>query len=66
MELTPEERRKIYEEGKARIEPREYIECEKRGYTSETGVSMDENVPPELREETNRATTSAGSDFQFS
>jgi uncharacterized membrane protein len=44
MELTPEERRKIYEEEKARIEAREQIEREKRGSSQETSVSMDENV----------------------
>lgn len=44
MELSPEERRKIYEEEKARIEAREQLAREKRGTTSETSVNLDPNA----------------------
>lgn len=44
MELTPEERRKIYEEEKARIEAREQLEREKRPPRSDTSVGMEPNV----------------------
>ncbi len=44
MELSPEERRKIYEEEKARIEAREQIEREKRGTSQDTSVNLEPNV----------------------
>lgn len=44
MELTPEERQRIYEEEKARIEARECLEREKRGIPPETSVNMAPNV----------------------
>jgi uncharacterized membrane protein len=44
MELSPEERQKIYEEEKARIEAREQLEREKRGASSGTSVNLDPNV----------------------
>lgn len=44
MELTPEERQRIYEEEKARIEARERLEQEKRGIPLETSVNMAPNV----------------------
>ncbi len=44
MDLTPEERRKIYEEEKARIEARERIEQEKRAPEQETSVNLAPNV----------------------
>ena len=44
MELTPEERRKIYEEEKARIEAREQLEREKHGVSDETSTGLAPNV----------------------
>lgn len=44
MELTPEERRKIYEEEKARIEAREQLERERQGPSPETTVEIQPNV----------------------
>jgi len=44
MELSPEERRKIYEEEKARIEAREQLEREYRGGSSESTVNLSPNV----------------------
>jgi len=44
MELTPEERRKIYEEEKARIEAREQLEREKRKASADTATSLTPNV----------------------
>lgn len=44
MELSPEERQKIYEEEKARIEAREQLEQEKRGMPQDTSVNMAPNV----------------------
>jgi uncharacterized membrane protein len=44
MELTPEERRKIYEEEKARIEAREQIEREKKGQPQESSTSLAPNI----------------------
>jgi uncharacterized membrane protein len=44
MELTPEERRKIYEEEKARIEAREQMEREKRKTPAYTTTSLAPNV----------------------
>ena len=44
MELTPEERRKIYEEEKARIEAREQIERERRKTPPATGTGLPPNV----------------------
>jgi uncharacterized membrane protein len=44
MELSPEERRRIYEEEKARIEAREQIEQEKREKSQETSTGLVPNV----------------------
>jgi uncharacterized membrane protein len=44
MELTPEERRKIYEEEKARIEAREQLEREKRKASPDTSTGLAPNV----------------------
>ena len=44
MELSPEERRKIYEEEKARLEAREELEKEKRGTAAGTSVNLDQNI----------------------
>ena len=44
MELSPEERRRIYEEEKARIDAREQIEREKRQISQETSVKIEPNV----------------------
>jgi uncharacterized membrane protein len=44
MELSPEERRKIYEEEKARIEAREQLERERGGFSSESTVNLSPNV----------------------
>ncbi|MBN2076135.1 MAG: hypothetical protein JW762_11350 [Dehalococcoidales bacterium] len=44
MSLSPEERRKIYEEEKARIEARESLEREKRDASSETSTGLLPNV----------------------
>jgi uncharacterized membrane protein len=44
MELSPEERRRIYEEEKARIEAREQIERERRGVSPETGTGLEPNI----------------------
>ena len=44
MELSPEERQRIYEEEKARIEAREQLEREKRRIPQETSVNMEPNV----------------------
>jgi len=44
MELTPEERRKIYEEEKARIEAREQLERERQRPTKESTVDIQANV----------------------
>jgi uncharacterized membrane protein len=44
MELSPEERRKIYEEEKARLEAREQLEQERRRMSSEMTLNMAPNV----------------------
>ncbi|MBN2240498.1 MAG: hypothetical protein JW712_12055 [Dehalococcoidales bacterium] len=44
MSLSPEERRKIYEEEKARIEAREQLEQEKKVTSSETSTGLMPNV----------------------
>lgn len=44
MGLSPEERRKIYEEEKARIEAREQVEREKRGTSESTTTGLASNV----------------------
>ena len=44
MGLSPEERRKIYEEEKARIEARDYLEREKRNASTETSTGLLPNV----------------------
>ncbi|MGD1119702.1 MAG: DUF4870 domain-containing protein [Dehalococcoidales bacterium] len=44
MELSPEERRKIYEEEKAKIEARERLERERPGVPSESSTSLSPNV----------------------
>ena len=44
MELTPEEKQKIYEEEKARIEAREKLEQEKRGTTQDSTVNIEPNL----------------------
>jgi len=44
MELSPEERRKIYEEEKARLEAREHLEQERRSSSQETTVGMEPRV----------------------
>jgi uncharacterized membrane protein len=44
MELSPEERQRIYEEEKARIEAREQLEREKRKIPQDTSVNMAPNV----------------------
>ncbi len=44
MELTPEERRKIYEEEKARLEAREELERDKRKTSPETTTGLAPNV----------------------
>ena len=44
MELTPEERRKIYEEEKARIEAREQLERERKSPASEATVDIEPKV----------------------
>jgi uncharacterized membrane protein len=44
MELSPEERKRIYEEEKARIEAREQIEQERWETTQETSVGLSPNV----------------------
>ena len=40
MELSPEERKRIYEEEKARIEAREQIEREKRRIPETTSIGL--------------------------
>ncbi len=44
MSLSPEERRKIYEEEKARIEAREHLERERKNASSETSTGLMPNV----------------------
>jgi uncharacterized membrane protein len=44
MELTPEERRKIYEEEKARMEAREQLEQERRSIPQDTSVNLEPHV----------------------
>ena len=44
MELSPEERHKIYEEEKARMEAREQLEQEKRAIPQDTSVNMEPNL----------------------
>lgn len=44
MELTPEERQKIYEEEKARMEAREKLEQEKRGTAQDSTVNIEPNL----------------------
>ncbi|OGO20778.1 MAG: hypothetical protein A2Z15_01930 [Chloroflexi bacterium RBG_16_50_11] len=44
MELSPEERRKIYEEEKARIEAREQLEKEKRQASPEATINLSPNI----------------------
>ena len=44
MALSPEERRKIYEEEKARIEAREALDQERRNTSSETSTGLMPNV----------------------
>jgi uncharacterized membrane protein len=44
MELSPEERRKIYEEEKARIEAREQLERERRGISPESTLNLPTNI----------------------
>jgi uncharacterized membrane protein len=44
MELSPEERRKIYEEEKARIEAREQLEQERRRMSPEASVNLAPNI----------------------
>ena len=44
MSLSPEERRKIYEEEKARIEARESLERERKDASSETSTGLMPNV----------------------
>jgi len=44
MELSPEERQKIYEEEKARMEAREKLEQEKRTLPQDTTVNMEPNL----------------------
>jgi uncharacterized membrane protein len=44
MGLSPEERRKIYEEEKARIEAREHIEREKKNASTETSTGLMPNI----------------------
>src|SRR3972149_5624762 len=44
MELSPEERRKIYEEEKARLESREQIMREKQRIPPDTSVGLAPNV----------------------
>lgn len=44
MGLSPEERRKIYEEEKARIEAREHFEQERRNASSETSTGLLPNI----------------------
>ncbi len=44
MELSPEERQKIYEEEKVRMEAREQLEQEKRTVPQDTSVNMAPNV----------------------
>src|SRR4030042_3017015 len=44
MELSPEERRKIYEEEKARIAAREQLERERQGISGESTVNLQPNV----------------------
>jgi uncharacterized membrane protein len=44
MKLTPEERRKIYEEEKARIEAREQLEEEKRRSKSDSTINITPNI----------------------
>ncbi len=44
MSLSPEERRKIYEEEKARIEARESLERERKNASSETSTGLMPNV----------------------
>ena len=44
MELSPEERRRIYEEEKARIEARQQIEQEKQQMSQETTLNLAPNV----------------------
>ena len=44
MALSPEERKKIYEEEKARIEARESLERERRNASSETSTGLMPNV----------------------
>ncbi len=44
MELSPEEKQKIYEEEKARMEAREKLEQEKRSISQDTSVNMEPNL----------------------
>src|SRR4030042_294014 len=44
MELSPEERRKIYEEEKARVEAREQLERERQGISGGSTVNLQPNV----------------------
>ncbi len=44
MELSPEERQRIYEEEKARMEAREQLEQEKRAIPQDTSVNMEPNL----------------------
>jgi len=44
MELSPEERQRIYEEEKARMEAREKLEQEKRAIPQDTSVNMEPNL----------------------
>ncbi|MHB8105551.1 MAG: DUF4870 domain-containing protein [Dehalococcoidales bacterium] len=44
MGLTPEERKKIYEEEKARLEAREQLDKEKYHSTSETSINLTPNI----------------------
>ncbi|MGD0779909.1 MAG: DUF4870 domain-containing protein [Dehalococcoidales bacterium] len=44
MKLTPEERRKIYEEEKARLEAREQLEQEKRRISPESTINLTPNI----------------------
>ncbi len=44
MELSPEEKRKIYEEEKARIEAREQISQDKRKKSPETSTGLEPNI----------------------
>ncbi|MBN1161171.1 MAG: DUF4870 domain-containing protein [Dehalococcoidales bacterium] len=44
MQLTPEERRKIYEEEKARIEAREQLEKERQQASPEASINLSPNI----------------------